>query len=88
MTGQFQFKVKASDGDARTGALSMPRGEIRTPAHIAARRARRVDRPDRPSAGASRRSPVSACHALATAGAKGGTPGSPTPAGARVEGTI
>jgi queuine tRNA-ribosyltransferase len=34
MTGQFQFKVKASDGDARTGALSMPRGEIRTPAFM------------------------------------------------------
>ncbi|WP_146341391.1 septum formation initiator family protein [Nesterenkonia sp. NBAIMH1] len=39
-------------------------GEIRTPAHIAARRARRVDRPDRPSAGASRRSPVSASAAV------------------------
>ena len=34
------------------------------------------------------RLPVSANKALATAGANGGTPGSPTPAGARVLGTI
>jgi len=34
MSSGFQFEVKASDGVARTGLISTPRGEIRTPAFM------------------------------------------------------
>ncbi len=34
MTDTFSFKVHATDGTARTGAISTPRGEIRTPAFM------------------------------------------------------
>ncbi len=34
MTETFQFNIKATDGKARRGTLSMPRGEIRTPAFM------------------------------------------------------
>ncbi|MBX9700460.1 MAG: tRNA-guanine transglycosylase, partial [Acetobacteraceae bacterium] len=30
----FPFKVSATDGKARTGVLSTPRGDIRTPAFM------------------------------------------------------
>ena len=33
-TPDFQFKVLAKDGQARRGAISMPRGTIRTPAYM------------------------------------------------------
>ena len=33
-TPDFQFKVLATDGQARRGAISMPRGTIRTPAYM------------------------------------------------------
>ena len=33
-TPDFQFKVQATDGQARRGAISMPRGTIRTPAYM------------------------------------------------------
>ena len=33
-TPEFTFKVAARDGAARTGAISMPRGVIRTPAFM------------------------------------------------------
>jgi queuine tRNA-ribosyltransferase len=33
-TAAFSFSVHARDGAARTGAISMPRGEIRTPAFM------------------------------------------------------
>ena len=33
-TPDFQFKVLATDGKARRGAISMPRGTIRTPAYM------------------------------------------------------
>ena len=34
MTERFGFDLKATDGDARTGVISTPRGEIRTPAFM------------------------------------------------------
>jgi queuine tRNA-ribosyltransferase len=34
MTETFQFNIKATDGKARRGTVSMPRGEIRTPAFM------------------------------------------------------
>ena len=34
MTDKFAFSIAATDGDARTGAIAMPRGEIRTPAFM------------------------------------------------------
>ena len=34
MTDRFSFSVAATDGSARTGAITMPRGEIRTPAFM------------------------------------------------------
>lgn len=34
LTAPFAFAVTASDGDARTGAITMPRGEVRTPAFM------------------------------------------------------
>ncbi|MCV9997024.1 tRNA guanosine(34) transglycosylase Tgt [Pararhizobium sp. YC-54] len=34
MTETFQFNIKATDGKARHGTVSMPRGEIRTPAFM------------------------------------------------------
>ncbi|MFV0243653.1 MAG: tRNA guanosine(34) transglycosylase Tgt [Qingshengfaniella sp.] len=34
MTAKFQFDIKATDGKARTGAITTPRGEIRTPAFM------------------------------------------------------
>ncbi|NOE17275.1 tRNA guanosine(34) transglycosylase Tgt [Ruegeria atlantica] len=34
MTQQFSFKLKATDGKARTGVISTPRGEVRTPAFM------------------------------------------------------
>ncbi len=34
MSTQFSFEVKATDGKARTGVISTPRGEIRTPAFM------------------------------------------------------
>ncbi|MEM7188368.1 MAG: tRNA guanosine(34) transglycosylase Tgt [Pseudomonadota bacterium] len=34
MTQQFSFQISATDGRARTGAVSTPRGEIRTPAFM------------------------------------------------------
>ncbi|MGP3696475.1 tRNA guanosine(34) transglycosylase Tgt [Rhodobacter sp. NSM] len=34
MTRQFSFELKATDGRARTGVISTPRGEIRTPAFM------------------------------------------------------
>ena len=34
MSGRFSFSIDASDGRARTGAISTPRGEIRTPAFM------------------------------------------------------
>ena len=33
-TGDFRFHLDATDGAARTGALTMPRGVIRTPAFM------------------------------------------------------
>jgi queuine tRNA-ribosyltransferase len=34
MTGKFAFQVNATDGAARTGVISTPRGDIRTPAFM------------------------------------------------------
>ena len=34
MTETFQFNIQATDGKARRGTVSMPRGEIRTPAFM------------------------------------------------------
>ncbi|HEY4808615.1 MAG TPA: tRNA-guanine transglycosylase, partial [Roseiarcus sp.] len=34
MSAEFSFAVHATDGKARTGAISMPRGVIRTPAFM------------------------------------------------------
>ncbi len=34
MVDQFRFQLNASDGAARTGVISTPRGEIRTPAFM------------------------------------------------------
>lgn len=34
MTETFEFNIKATDGKARRGTVSMPRGEIRTPAFM------------------------------------------------------
>ena len=34
MTETFQFNIKVTDGKARRGTVSMPRGEIRTPAFM------------------------------------------------------
>ncbi|HZJ13225.1 MAG TPA: tRNA guanosine(34) transglycosylase Tgt, partial [Methyloceanibacter sp.] len=34
MTDAFSFSLKASDGRARTGAITTPRGVIRTPAFM------------------------------------------------------
>jgi len=34
MTDRFQFQINASDGRARTGVVSTPRGDIRTPAFM------------------------------------------------------
>ncbi|NOD83548.1 MULTISPECIES: tRNA guanosine(34) transglycosylase Tgt [unclassified Ruegeria] len=34
MTQQFSFKLKATDGKARTGVINTPRGEVRTPAFM------------------------------------------------------
>lgn len=34
MTSEFSFSVLAIDGDARRGSITMPRGEIRTPAFM------------------------------------------------------
>jgi len=34
MSSEFQFEVKATDGVARTGLISTPRGDIRTPAFM------------------------------------------------------
>ncbi|MEH7827510.1 tRNA guanosine(34) transglycosylase Tgt [Gemmobacter denitrificans] len=34
MTARFQFQLAATDGRARTGVISTPRGEIRTPAFM------------------------------------------------------
>ncbi len=34
MTETFQFNIKSTDGKARRGTVSMPRGEIRTPAFM------------------------------------------------------
>ena len=34
MAGRFSFELKATDGRARTGVISTPRGEIRTPAFM------------------------------------------------------
>ncbi len=34
MTQRFQFQVNATDGRARTGVISTPRGEVRTPAFM------------------------------------------------------
>ena len=34
MTQKFSFELKATDGSARTGLISTPRGEIRTPAFM------------------------------------------------------
>ena len=34
MSGRFSFAIHATDGRARTGAISTPRGEIRTPAFM------------------------------------------------------
>lgn len=34
MTSRFSFDLKATDGKARTGVISTPRGEIRTPAFM------------------------------------------------------
>jgi queuine tRNA-ribosyltransferase len=34
MTGRFGFQVAATDGKARTGVISTPRGDIRTPAFM------------------------------------------------------
>ena len=34
MTAEFSFSLKATDGPARTGLISTPRGEIRTPAFM------------------------------------------------------
>ncbi len=33
MSQAFQFQLKNTDGKARLGQISMPRGEIRTPVH-------------------------------------------------------
>ncbi|MEJ2035217.1 MAG: tRNA-guanine transglycosylase, partial [Maritimibacter sp.] len=34
MTQRFSFALNATDGQARTGVISTPRGEIRTPAFM------------------------------------------------------
>ena len=34
MNGEFSFAVRATDGEARLGEVSMPRGIIRTPAFM------------------------------------------------------
>jgi len=34
MTNHFQFNIKATDGRARTGVISTPKGDIRTPAFM------------------------------------------------------
>ncbi|MEO3414009.1 tRNA guanosine(34) transglycosylase Tgt [Roseovarius sp. CAU 1744] len=34
MSEKFEFELKATDGEARTGVISTPRGEIRTPAFM------------------------------------------------------
>ncbi len=34
MSAEFSFAVQATDGTARVGAISMPRGVIRTPAFM------------------------------------------------------
>ena len=34
MTNRFQFNIKATDGRARTGVISTPKGDIRTPAFM------------------------------------------------------
>ncbi|MBR2657486.1 MAG: tRNA-guanine transglycosylase, partial [Loktanella sp.] len=34
MTDRFSFQLNATDGKARTGAISTPRGAIRTPAFM------------------------------------------------------
>ena len=34
MTAKFSFDLKASDGKARAGVISTPRGDIRTPAFM------------------------------------------------------
>ena len=34
MASRFSFSLKATDGAARTGVISTPRGEIRTPAFM------------------------------------------------------
>jgi len=34
MTGPLEFKISATDGMARTGTVTLPRGEIRTPAFM------------------------------------------------------
>ena len=34
MTQQFSFHLAATDGQARTGVITTPRGEIRTPAFM------------------------------------------------------
>ncbi|WP_345900177.1 tRNA-guanine transglycosylase, partial [Martelella sp. UBA3392] len=34
MSEDFRFTLKATDGNARLGAITMPRGEIRTPAFM------------------------------------------------------
>ncbi|MEM6275969.1 MAG: tRNA guanosine(34) transglycosylase Tgt [Pseudomonadota bacterium] len=34
MTGRFGFELKATDGRARTGVITTPRGEVRTPAFM------------------------------------------------------
>src|SRR6201996_4545958 len=34
MTSRFQFRIAATDGQARTGTITMQRGEIRTPAFM------------------------------------------------------
>lgn len=34
MTERFAFDIHAKDGKARTGVISTPRGEIRTPAFM------------------------------------------------------
>ena len=34
MADRFSFELKAVDGRARTGVISTPRGEVRTPAFM------------------------------------------------------
>ena len=34
MTARFSFAIHATDGRARTGTITMKRGEIRTPAFM------------------------------------------------------